>query len=415
MMDRKLSDKDVRRKKTISYLKVGIPVAAIAVISVILAVAVQPELKADEVDVSEVRGGVLSVSVGATGSVVPFYEETVTSPIVSKILEVYKKSGEQVHKGDTILRLDLSTANVDFQAEKDALEIQKYQLEQYRAEAESALGDMEKQVAIDEMRLKRMEALLVNEHYLDSIGGSTEDMVRQRELDYEVAKLQLEQLKLNYENRKKTTASTLKVHELEYSIAAGKLALRQKEIGDARIMAPFDATLSWVNDQIGSGVDKGSQLAVLSDLTRFKVTAEISDSFIGRFNAGSEVEVRIGGNTLTGTVANVIPSVSNSRITFTVFLDESSDSRLRPGLKADVYVVTSVKPDVLKIANRAYYSGPGEYDLWVIGGKYAEKRTVLLGESSSLEVEVVEGLHEGDKVIVSNMGEYRTKNRLKIR
>ena len=94
MMDRKLSDKDVRRKKTIGYLKVGIPVAAIAVISVILAVAVQPELKADEVDVSEVRGGVLSVSVGATGSVVPFYEETVTSPIVSKILEVYKKTME---------------------------------------------------------------------------------------------------------------------------------------------------------------------------------------------------------------------------------------------------------------------------------------------------------------------------------
>ena len=288
-MDKKLSEKEIRRKKTAGYMKVAV-----------LAVTVQPALKSDLLDISEVQSGTLSVSVGATGSVVPFYEESVTSPIATKILEVYKKSGEFVHKGDTILRLDLSTANVDLQAETDELEIQKYKLEQYRTEASSAISDMEKQVAIDEMRLRRMESLLVNEHYLDSIGGSTKDMVRQRELDYEVAKLQLEQLKLNYENKKKTTASTLKVYELEYSIAANKLALRRKEIGDARVLAPFDATLSWVNDRIGSGVEKGSQLAVLSDLSRYKVTAEISDNFISQFNVGNRVEVKIGNTELEG-------------------------------------------------------------------------------------------------------------------
>ena len=415
MMDKKLSEKEIRRKKTAGYMKVAVPVAAIAVICIIVAVTVQPALKSDLLDISEVQSGTLSVSVGATGSVVPFYEESVTSPIATKILEVYKKSGEFVHKGDTILRLDLSTANVDLQAETDELEIQKYKLEQYRTEASSAISDMEKQVAIDEMRLRRMESLLVNEHYLDSIGGSTKDMVRQRELDYEVAKLQLEQLKLNYENKKKTTASTLKVYELEYSIAANKLALRRKEIGDARVLAPFDATLSWVNDRIGSGVEKGSQLAVLSDLSRYKVTAEISDNFISQFNVGNRVEVKIGNPELEGTVANIVPSVSNSKISFTVFLDEDSGSSLRPGLKADVYVVTSIKEDVLKIANRAYYSGPGEYDLWVVDGKHAEKRTVVLGESSSFEVEVLEGLDQGEKVIVSNMNGYKTKDRMKVR
>ena len=415
MMDKKLSEKEIRRKKTAGYMKVAVPVAAIAVICVTVAVTVQPALDSDNLDISEVQKGTLSVSVGATGSVVPFYEESVTSPIATKVLEVYKKSGEFVHKGDTILRLDLSTANVDLQAETDELEIQKYKLEQYRTEASSTISDMEKQVAIDEMRLRRMEALLVNEHYLDSIGGSTKDMVRQRELDYEVARLQLEQLKLNYENKKKTTASTLKVYELEYSIAANKLALRRKEIGDARVLAPFDATLSWVNDRIGTGVDKGSQLAVLSDLSRYKVTAEISDSFISQFNVGNRVEVKIGSTGLEGTVANIVPSVSNSKISFTVFLDEDSGSSLRPGLKADVYVVTSIKEDVLKIANRAYYSGPGEYDLWVIDGDKAEKRTVVLGESSSFEVEVLEGLNPGDRVIVSNMNAYKTKERMKVR
>lgn len=415
MMDKKLSRKEIRRKKAAGYMKVAVPLAAVAVICVIVAVALQPALKSDLLDISEVQRGTLSVSVGATGSVVPFYEESITSPIATKILEVYKKSGEFVHKGDTILRLDLSTANVDLQAETDALKIQEYKLEQYRTEASSAISDMEKQVAIDEMRLRRMETLLVNEHYLDSIGGSTKDMVRQRELDYEVAKLQLEQLKLNYENKKKTTESTLKVYELEYSIAANKLALRRKEIGDARVLAPFDATLSWVNDRIGSGVEKGSQLAVLSDLGRYKVTAEISDNFISQFNVGNRVEVRIGNTELKGTVSNIVPSVSNSKISFTVFLDEDSGNSLRPGLKADVYVVTSIKENVLKIANRAYYSGPGEYDLWVVEDNQAEKRTVVLGESSSFEVEVLEGLNPGERVIVSNMNGYKTRDRMKIR
>ncbi len=414
-MDKKLSRKEIRRKKAAGYMKVAVPLAAVAVICVIVAVALQPALKSDLLDISEVQRGTLSVSVGATGSVVPFYEESITSPIATKILEVYKKSGEFVHKGDTILRLDLSTANVDLQAETDALKIQEYKLEQYRTEASSAISDMEKQVAIDEMRLRRMETLLVNEHYLDSIGGSTKDMVRQRELDYEVAKLQLEQLKLNYENKKKTTESTLKVYELEYSIAANKLALRRKEIGDARVLAPFDATLSWVNDRIGSGVEKGSQLAVLSDLGRYKVTAEISDNFISQFNVGNRVEVRIGNTELKGTVSNIVPSVSNSKISFTVFLDEDSGNSLRPGLKADVYVVTSIKENVLKIANRAYYSGPGEYDLWVVEDNQAEKRTVVLGESSSFEVEVLEGLNPGERVIVSNMNGYKTRDRMKIR
>lgn len=48
-------------------------------------------------------------------------------------------------------------------------------------------------------------------------------------------------------------------------------------------------------------------------------------------------------------------------------------------------------------------------------GGYAEKRTVLLGESSSLYVEVIDGISPGEAVIVSNMSEFKTKDKLKIR
>ena len=192
-MDRKLSDKDIRRKKIARYVRIGAVVCALVVISIVIANFVQPGLDLESADVAQASKGTLEVSVGATGTVTPFYEESITSPISTKILEVYKKSGEQVHKGDTILRLDLSSANISLQEETDAVEIQKYKLEQFRTQAVSEISDLEKQVAIDGMRLKRMKVLMANEHYLDSIGASTEDMVRQRELDYEVAELQFEQ------------------------------------------------------------------------------------------------------------------------------------------------------------------------------------------------------------------------------
>ncbi len=225
-MDRKLSDKDVRRRKTAGYARMAAAVCGLVIVSIVVANFVRPGLSLESVDVAQASKGTLEVSVGATGTVAPFYEESVTSPISTKILEVYRKSGEQVHKGDTILRLDLSSANVSLREETDAVEIQKHKLEQFRAQAVSEISDLEKQVAIDDMRLKRMKVLTTNEHYLDSIGASTEDMVRQRELDYEVAKLQFEQLKLNYGNKKKIMESTLKVNELEFGISERKLSLK---------------------------------------------------------------------------------------------------------------------------------------------------------------------------------------------
>lgn len=143
--------------------------------------------------------------------------------------------------------------------------------------------------------------------------------------------------------------------------------------------------------------------------------AEISDSYAGQFNIGSRVEVKVGSISLSGSIMNIVPSVSNGKISFTIILDDASNKSLRLGLRTDVYVVTSIKENVVMIPNRAYYSGPGEYQLWIVDGGYAKKRTVLLGESSSLYVEVIDGISPGEAVIVSNMNEFKTKDKLKIR
>mgnify|MGYP000087550264 CR=1 FL=1 len=88
---------------------------------------------------------------------------------------------------------------------------------------------------------------------------------------------------------------------------------------------------------------------------------------------------------------------------------------LRSGLKVDIYVINSIKTDAIKIPNRSYYSGPGEYYLWIVNKNIAEKRIVQLGECSASEVEVLDGITPGESVIVSNMHAYKDKVKLHIK
>lgn len=415
MMDRKISPDKLRKRRIRLYMKIASLCVAISVALIVLSHILRPSVPVSGIEISVAQKGTLDISIGANGTVVPFYEEVISSPITTKILEVYKKSGEEIKRGDTILRLDLSTAKVDFQAEQDDIEIQKYQLEQCKVNAHSQLKDLEMQIKIDEMKLKRMEVLLINEYYLDSIGASTQDKVRQSKLEYEVSKLQFEQLTLKLANLKATAESDLKVRELNYKKALNRFSIRKKTIGEAQITSPRDATLSWVNDQVGASVATGAQLATLSDLSRFKVNTEISDSYAGKFSTGNKVAIKLGSRHFTGNLVNIVPSVHNGRINFTVLLDDDDNDVLRSGLKVDVYVINSVKDDVVKITKRSYYSGPGEYSMWVINNNIAEKRKVILGESGSSEVEVTEGINPGERVIVSNMNRHENRNKLHIR
>ena len=86
--------------------------------------------------------GEIGISVSATGKVAPLSEEIITSPISSKILEVYKKSGEKLSKNDSILKLDLAEANVGMENQRDELEMKRFKLEQMKIVAESQLSEM---------------------------------------------------------------------------------------------------------------------------------------------------------------------------------------------------------------------------------------------------------------------------------
>ena len=415
-MDREIP-KEVRRKeRNKKLIRYGIGAAAVIVVISVLISVMRTGVKEKDVVFSTVDRGTIEVSVSASGKVVPAFEEIMTSPISTRILEVYKKGGDSVDVGTPILKLDLQSAETEYKKQLDEEQMRSYQLQQLKVNNETKLKDLAMQIKVSEMKLNRMRVELRNEQYLDSLGSGTTDKVRQAELSVNVAELELEQLRQQYANEQKVLDAEYKVKELEFSIFRKSLAETRRTLEDAQVKSPRKAILTYINNQIGQQVGQGEQIAIISDLSHFKVEGEIADTYGDRVAAGGKAIVKIGREQLVGQVSSVTPLSKNGVISFTVQLEDDSHKRLRSGLKTDVYVMNAVKEDVMRIANASYYVGRGEYDLFVrTSDNELEKRKVQLGDSNFEYVEVISGLEPGEQVVVSDMSNYKNKNSLKLK
>lgn len=414
-MDREIS-KEVRRKEQRKQIiKIGGGVgAAVAVIAVIISF-LQTSLNRKDLTISTVDQGVIEVSVSASGKVIPAFEEIINSPINTRIVEIYKKGGDSVDVGTPILKLDLQSAETEYKKKLDEQQMKQLELEKLRVTGHSKLSEMEMNLKVSRMELDRKAVELRNERYLDSLGAGTTDKVRQVELDYNVSQLKLKEDEQKYINEQALAEADLKVKELELNIFRKSLAETKRTLDNAQVRSPRKAILTYVNNEIGAQVSEGTKIAIVSDLSHFKIEGEIADTYGDRIAAGSKAVVKIGSDKLEGTVSDVTPLSKNGVISFTVQLEEDNHRRLRSGLKTDVYVMNAVKDDVMRIANASYYVGKGEYDLFVVNGDQLLKRKVQLGDSNYEYVEVISGLQPGDQVVVSDMASYKDKNKLKIK
>lgn len=416
-MDRELSKQErnsARRRKLLPYI-IGGGVLAAGLAS--LFIVSRASVSREDLMIATVDTGTIETTVTGSGSVVPAFEEIINSPINSRIMEVYCKAGDSVDVDTPLLRLDLQSTETELNKLKDQIEIKNYELEQQKVNNSTRVSDLTMQVKVKEMTVNRLEVELRNERYLDSLGSGTGDRVRQAELAYNTGRLELEQMRQQLANEHKVTDAGLNVKNLDINIARKNLGEMSRTLNDARIKAPRKATLTFINDQIGQKVSEGEKIAIISDLSHFKIDGEIADAYGDRIRVGSKAVVRIGRNErMSGTVSNVTPLSRNGVISFNIRLDDDANSRLRSGLKTDVYIMCDVMEDVRRIKNGTYYTGPGTYELFVFNGdNELKRRTVRLGDCNFEFVEVVDGLKDGDRVVVSDMKRFINASSVKVK
>lgn len=336
-MDREIPKKTLQRERRKRWLGYGM--AGLLLIGGITWIPSLMQSRVNEKDLlfSVVDRGTLEVSVSASGKIVPAVEEIITSPVSARIVEVYRRSGDSVEAGTPLLKLDLQSTETEYHKQLDEERMKQLQLDQLRMNNETYLGDLAMKVKVQAMKVGRMEADLRNERYLDSLGSGTTDRVRQAELAYNTGCLELEQLRQQYANEQKVKEADLKVKQLELDIFRKSLSETRRTLEDAQLRSPRKAILTSINTQVGSQVAPGSQVAVVSDLSHFRVDGEAAESYSDRIVAGARAMVLVGHERLEGMVSSVTPLSRDGIMSFTVQLDDSSNRRLRSGLKVDIY------------------------------------------------------------------------------
>ena len=246
-MDRQISPSEKKKTRNRRLMRIGIAVAAAIAIVIAVGSMMRTSVQADDLNISTADTGTIDITITGTGAVTPAFEEIITSPINSRIVEVYRQSGDSVEAGTPLLRLDLQSTETEVNKMGDQISMKQHELEQQRANANTHLSDLAMQIKVKEMTLSRLEAELRNERYLDSIGSGTGDRVRQADLAVKTGRLELEQLRQQLANERRVAAAGENVKHLDIDIARKNLGEMRRTLDDARVLAPRKAILTFLS------------------------------------------------------------------------------------------------------------------------------------------------------------------------
>lgn len=415
-MDKTIDKKEIYLERRKRLLLWGIPAAVgIAALSVLL-YNIAPTVSSRDITVGTAERGPIEITVAATGRIVAAYEEIINSPVESRVLSVYAQPGDSVKAGMPLLLLDLEQEQTELGKLQDARTMQEQQLRQIQLSNMTDISDLEMQIKVSEMNVSRQRIEVENERRLDSIGSGTGDRVRQAETAYRAGVLELEQLRTRLRNERQRASAAEKSQRLNVSTADRDIALMEKTIHRGSIPAPLDGVLTYINTDLGTRVGAGEKVAVVADLSSFKVIGEVPEGSSDRVQPGAAVTIRISGAQFTGTVSNITPQARQGVVSFVVRLDNPRDSRLRSGARAELQVSFDYKSEVLRVPNGAFYKGEGDYRMFVFDSKdRAVRRSIRVGDGNRDYVEILDGLKPGDKIIISDTEHYSNKNKLKIK
>jgi HlyD family secretion protein len=401
------------RKKTVVVVLISIAVLLAA--TWLLRATFKSTVKRADITTSVVKIGNIENTVNATGEVLPEFEEILTSPINASIKAVTMDAGNKVKAGQSILTLDKSVAQADFDKQKFQLESKEDEISKLKLDLNKSFFDIQSNNDIKQLHISNLADAVENAKRLYNAGGGTREGIEQAELNLKVAQLEKKQIENEIKNKQQTMQIEIKEAQIAADILQTDLNGLQRKLNLANIVATRAGVVTYVNKNIGANVTAGESLARIADLSSFKVQGSISDNSIDQLHNGIPVIVLINDTQMRGHVANVSPSIQNNIITFDIQLDERNNQALRPNMKVDVYLVTATHSHVMIVANGAAFKGANLQDIFVVSNGKAEKRTVHIGLTNFDFVEIKDGVKPGDEVITSDMSEFKNSDEVSVK
>lgn len=314
----------------------------------------QPEEKLVPVEVAAVQKGDLTQDLTVTGEIEAGTEVNILPKISGRVAAVHVQAGQLVSAGTVLLELEGTQARNNLLSSQAAVEMQ-------RANLEAA------QKSYD--RTKR----LLEE-------GA-------------VSQVQFEQVE-----------TQLKLAQAQYNQAVAGLEIAQDNYQEVLVTSPISGKVAYIDAEVGELVGMQSPVAGVVDLSTAVVKVNISENVVKTLTVGQQVDVQINAlnKTVPGQIKSIAPKIDTRTKAFPVEIQIANpNGEILAGMVAKITLATGQVKDALIIPAKAVLDHNGNKKVYVVENGVAREREVKIGISSRDSVEIIEGLKENEKVIVS--------------
>lgn len=366
--------------------KIIIPLATLLVILILVFTFAKSDTKS-EYKLSKVERNTIIQTVEASGIINPVKTVSIGSQVSGMISQLYVDFNSQVKKGQLLAQIDPSL----FQA----------QVDQAQANLNAARANYQKTKSMliyDEANYKRYKTLFKKNY---------------------VSKSDLDLAEATYH------ADLAALSSLNAQIAQSSATLRNNltNLRYTKIVSPVNGVV------VSRAVDVGQTVAasfttptlftVAQDLTQMQIEVSVSEADIGKIKMGQNVDYTLDGypnETFKGTVSQVriSPTTVSNVVTYTVIVSVNNDDEiLKPGMTANVSIITNKKENALSVENAALRFTPEkitggkkykEQGIWLLTKNKPTRVNIKLGVADSDYTEIISPeIKEGDDVIVESL------------
>jgi len=411
----KIIVEEVSRKKRKNLVIISIVTIAVMVLAVLTFRSVLgSSLKRSDITTSVVERGDIENTITASGQILPEFEQVIASPISASIQNVLVDAGKPVQEGQSILMLDKSISQSEYEKLKFQLESKRNEIQKLRVDLNQSFSSLQSSNKLKQLRINSLKSSLEDAKRLYNAGGGTREDVEQAELALKVAMQEKAELENQLHSNQQTMRIQMKESEIAASIQENDLRELERKLQLANIVATRPGVITWVNKNIGTTVQPGESLVKIADLGSFKLSGTLSDSYIDQLHTGMPAIIKINDQQFRGTVSSINPSIQNGLIPFDVQLEIKNNALYRPNMKVDIFLVTDVHKNVLRVANGPAFKSGLTQEVFVLNGNKAERRIIHTGLSNFDFVELKDNIKAGETVITSDMSNYKNTKEITI-
>jgi HlyD family secretion protein len=335
-----------------------------------------------------------------------------------RVEQIIDDGGQHVEKGDLILRFsNAALERSTIQAESSLLynlDIQR-STQHDRAQnvnlLKETLLDLDHEI-LDAQNKDRRYATLIKQ-------GN--DAISQEQYETQHNQIQYLQKKRDLmaeRIRQEDAASAREIAEAQKSIDSEltNLKMLQEIEKSLEVRAPIAGYLSTIDAQVGQNITAGQRVGQIDLLDKLKVNLSIDQFYISRVQVGTIGHVNLDGRTWDVKIQKIYPEVKNSAFAAdAVFIGETPDS-LKRGQTLTIELTFGAPSHTLIVNKGSFYQETSGRWVYLLSkdGRSARKTSVRLGRQNPLQVEVLDGLQDGDRIITSGYDTFNAVDELQF-